>query len=348
MKLCMLTKRLYCRSIGCYVFALDRKYMSLPRNIPHVRNQTPVPLATSVLSFSSHARNIPERDIEVQVDDIWSEIYSQNRLPFADIRSCREIIKYLLSLHYHRNHIIRKLCENTVLLKFPVHRWKETVENLQTYGFQEYQFLPVLAGCHDLLHGSAWNNLQEILMLLHSLEIPKRHRLQIVASNPKVISSENIQNCMLRYSNLLKVFTKNEAQTLVAKNPTLFTDSVAETNKKINYMYNEMGIRQKEITESQVFEYPLSHLITRHQFAERAGVYKLPDKHEIAAKERKLRTVVASANPSLSDLVDTSNLSFASSFCSMSVAEYKAFSEMMNEELQEDDTDSDSSDSDSE
>jgi len=299
-----------------------------------------------------YAKQVPQPDLEVQTDDIWTELRKSNRLPMVDVQSCREIIKLLLSFHYHKNHIVRELSENTTLLKFPVSRWKETVSVLQSYGFHEAQFLPLLIGCHSLLHGTVWNNLQEILTFLHSLHIPLQKRLQVITSNPLLLSTDDTMSLQRNYGNLLKVFTKNEAQSLVVKNPNLFTDPVKETNKKINYVYNEMGIRPQEIVRSRVFEHPLIHIVTRHQFAARAGVYKYPNKNEIASKELKLRTNLGD-NPSLTDLVDTSTATFAYSFCGIGVLEYKAFAAMMMEELGEEsddesETDSDFSDSDSE
>jgi len=342
-----LSRRLCCGNIQYYRLALDRKYMIFLRN---VFTETSTCMQISNSGCRLYAKKHLQPDLEVQTEDIWKQLCHSNRLPILDVQNCKEIIKYLLSFHYRKNYIICELSENTVLLKFPVSRWKETVSILQSYGFHEAQYLPLLIGCHLLLQGTAWNNLHEMLTFLHSLHIPYRRRLQIITRNPAILLTDDTGPVLQNYGNLLKCFTKNEAQTLVVKNPNLLTDPVEETNEKINYVYYKMGIRSKEMTESQVFEHPLIHIITRHRFAERAGIYKFPNKHEMASKELNLRTVL-SANPSVSDLVDTSNASFVHSFCSMTVPEYEAFAAMMMEELceqTEDETDSDFSDSDSE
>jgi len=326
--------------LHCFSSAINQKY------VPFWRNRF-----SEARKSIRGTSTVSQLGIEDQTDIVWTELCHTNRLPVIDVQNCREIIKFLLSFRYHTNHIVRKLSENTVLLKFPVSRWKETVSGLQSYGFQSPHFLLVLAGCHTLLHGTEWNNLQEVLMLLHSLNIPDGKRQQVIARNPTVLLLDDTKPLMQSYSNLLKVFTKNEARTLITKCPKLLTDTVTETNEKINYVCTEMAIGSQEMTRSRVFEHSLAHIITRHKFAERAGVYKMPDRHEIAAKEMNLQTVTMSGNPSLSDLVDTSNTAFAHSFCSMTVAEYKAFVDMMLEELHEkteDDADSDLSDSDSE
>jgi len=297
-----------------------------------------------------YAKQVPQVDVDVQFDYIWTELCHTNLLPVIDVQNSKEVIKFLLSFHYHKNHILREISDNPVLLQFPMNKWKETVCSLQSYGFQEPHFLPLLAGCHMLLHGTEWNNLQEVLIFLHSLHIPKRKRLEVITRNPALIQSYDTKLIMQKYNNLLRVFTKNEAQILIVQSPNILIDAVIETNAKIDYVYNEMGIRSLEMTKSRVLGHSLAYIITRHQFAQRAGVYKMPDKHEIAAKQMKLRNVTTSTNPCLSDLVDTSNSAFAHSFCSMTVAEYKAFVAMMEEELHErseDDTDSDLSDSDS-
>jgi len=338
----------YSRRLHCFSSLINQKYMLFWRNTFSEARKS---IHSTSPGCRLYAKKVSQLDIEDQTDSVWTELCHTNSLPVIDVQSCREIIKFLLSFHYHTNHIVRELSENTVLLKFPVSRWKETVSELQWYGFQSPQFLPVLAGCHTLLHGTGWNNLHNVLLFLHSVNIPDGKRQQVVVRNPTVLLFDDTKPLMQSYSNLLKVFTKNEAQTLITKCPNLLTDTVTETNKKINYVYTEMAIRPQEMTRSRVFEHSLAHIITRHKFAERAGVYKMPDRHEIAAKEMKLQTVTMSGNPSLSDLVDTSNSAFAHSFCSMTVPEYKAFVEMMMEELHEeteDDTDSDLSDSDSE
>jgi len=344
-----LCTRLSCQTSQYYDLAVDQKCIILWRN---VFAETRTCVQRTNFGCRLYAKQVPQLDLDIQVDDIWTELCHTNRLPIVNVQNCREIIKLLLSFHYHKYHIIHKLSENSVLLKFPANRWKETISVLQSYRFNETQFLPLLVGCHSLLHGTAWNNLQEVLTFLHSLHIPYRQRLQVISRNPLVLSTDNMKPFMHNYGNLLKVFTKTEAEKLVVRNPNLLTDPVEETNKKINYVYNEMGIRSKEIMRSRVFEHPLIHIITRHRFAERAGVYKFPNKNEIESKELSLQTIL-SANPSLTDLVDTANASFVSSFCSMTVPEYKAFAAMMTEELceeieDESETHSDFSDSDSE
>jgi len=334
------------RSFQCYTAVVHQECVLFWRDTIVERRTC---MQVTSLGCRSYATKLPQRDIEVQADDIWRELCDTNRLPATDVHNCREIIKFLLSFKYQKSHIVRDLSENAGLLQFPMSRWKETVSCLQSYGFKGPHILPLLTGCHMLLHGTAWNNLQEVLMFLNSVHVPYQRRLQVVARNPTLLSDDT-RPIAHNYGNLLKVFSKDEVQTLIAKNPSLLTDPVEDTNKKINYLYNKMGIRSKEIMRSCVFEHSLAHIITRHQFAEHAGVYKMPDRHEISAKEMNLQTVVAYANPSLSDLVDTSNAAFVHSFCSMTVAEYKVFEAMMAEELHEvteDDADSDLSDSDS-
>jgi len=335
------------RILQYFSTAVDQKCTTISR-VTFAATRTRMPVTTT--GCRTYASKVPKLDIEVQADDVWTELCQTNRLPATDVQNSREIIKLLLSFHYHKSHIIRELAENTVMLKFPISRWRETVSELQAYGFKEPQIFPLLAGCHTLLYGTAWENLCEVLRFLQSLQIPQHKRLQIVARNPLLLLSDDTRPIMKNYINLLKVFTKNEALALIGKNPILLTDPVEDTNKKINYIYNEMGIRAQEITRSQVFEHSLAHIITRHMFAERAGIYKMPEKHDIEAKEMNIQTVIGSANPSLSDLVDTSNVAFVHGFFGMTVAEYKAFAAMMMEELSEentDDSDTDLSDSDS-
>ena len=344
--LCMMR---HFRTLQCYNSALyfDQRYTSLWRETFAGSKQRS--RVSWRIDCQFYAKQVPRVDIAVQADDIWTELCRASQLPPTNAEDCKEIIKLLLSFHYHRNHILRALSQNTVLLQFPVSRWKETASDLQSFGFQEPQILPLLSGCHMLLHGTVWNNLHEMLIFLQGLQIPYPKRLQVIVRNPALLLSADTRPALKNYGNLLKVFTKNEAQTLVVKNPSLLTDLVDDTNKKINYVYHKMGIRSQEIVNSQVFMHSFAHIVTRHQFAERAGVYKMPDKHEISAKANSLQSIVATANPSLSDLVDTSNATFVDSFCSMTVAEYKAFEAMKLEELDkemDDDEDSDLSDSD--
>ena len=305
-------------------------------------------IGSTFLCCRLYTKDVPNADIEGDADDIWTKLCRCDHLPVVDAERSKDIIRLLLSFRYHKNHIIRELSQNTVLLKYPTSQWKETISYLQSYGFHGAHFLPLLAGYHTLLSGTAWGTLQEVLTFLHSVHIPHRNRQEIIARNPMLLFSDDTRPFLNNYSNLLKVFTRNEAVILVTKNPNLLTDPVEETNDKINYVYYEMGIRSREMTRSRAFEHPLSHIITRHKFAERAGLYKAPDKHEIAAKELNLQTVVASANPSLSDLVDTRNAAFIKLFSGLTVAEYEAFVAMMSEvqDKTEDDADSDVSDSD--
>lgn len=327
-----------------------------------VYKRLPIYLSSLYVSTHSHTVTVKIPAADIDIDKLAAELFNEvdaklkpNRLyasPQVSEDDKLKIITLLLASKISAQTILQILSTHPMLLTYPFPLWEEAIVLLKSYSFTPTRFLPLIVSSPSLLSGASCTMLKDVLMLLTSLGLSESKRHQIVVKNPKLLAASETKPMLKRYHNLLGVFTKTEAQSLLLSNPAILTDPWEETKRKIDFVYETMGIRSREILKSRVFERSLLHIMTRHQFAERAGFYRKPTKHEVEAVEAKRPAACEAGNKSLHELVDSDDESFARSIGGLTLDEYQTFATMMAAEYKEDllssetDDDSDVSDDD--
>lgn len=160
-----------------------------------------------------------------------------------------KIVRLLLTSKVSPESIREILPEQPVLLKHSSDVWAETIALLKSYGFGPSHYLALISESPGLLRGSTRKSLSNILAQLTSFGIPDGKRQAIVVGNSALLlhdDAKQIQKCL---GHLLSVFTKSEVQKIITTTPKILTDSWQETRQKIEYIYEDMGIRSREITK---------------------------------------------------------------------------------------------------
>jgi len=290
--------------------------------------------------MNSKDESATEMTVESSVTDICNHINSRlNRVfsidAYVSENERRNIVQLLLASKVPADSIKRILTDQPFLLKHASTTWADTISFLKSHCFQPGHLLPLVSGSPALLHGSARKTLLDVLSILRHVGISEGKRQMIVVGNSGLLLNDDVRTIQRRHASLLSVFTKAELQRLMIATPCVLTDTWTETRRKIEYMYGTMGIRSREMTNSRVFSHTFLHLVARHRFAERAGIYHMPNKHEIAAREEDRPLPTEIRNPTLKELVDTSDAAFVRIIGDLTVDEYHAFVAMMSVELEE-------------
>ncbi|GAU90146.1 hypothetical protein RvY_02610 [Ramazzottius varieornatus] len=121
-----------------------------------------------------------------------------------------------------------------------------------------------------------------------------------------------------RIAEFLVIFTRADIDQIALHTPKAFVQPFKETYKIIQYITMKMGQTPAHIVQAGAFDFPLEHIIKRHLFAERCGVYQM-----VTLKNPEL----AELNPSLARLLRTTDAKFAK-LVGVSLEEYEVFSEM--------------------
>lgn len=160
-----------------------------------------------------------------------------------------KIVRYLLTSKVSPESIRAILPEQPALLKHSYEVWAETVTLLKSYGFGPSHYLTLISESPGLLVGSTRKSLMNVLALLNSFGIPEGKRQAVVIGNSTLLLHEDVRPVQRCLAHLLSVFTKSEVHKIVTTTPRILTDSWQETKQKIDYIYDEMGIRSREIVK---------------------------------------------------------------------------------------------------
>lgn len=285
---------------------------------------------TSTLTVRVSQVNSKSYEFPSPANRIYAVLDDQNRKntigsKFVSREECLKVLELLIRYKVPEDDIKSILSKVPVLLTFPYSVWDETVmQLLKNYQFNPLQVLPILADLPSILKGSMWKSLYDVLAVLRGWGIREGQMQAVVLKNPEMLyrSPRSIQ---LNYMKLCEVFTKANVFTLILSTPNVLTDEWETTLAKINYVHGEMGVVVSTILDSSLFKHSLDHIIIRHKFLQRAGLYCKPDKRGVSKTE----------NASLKNITNTTDKAFAKHVAGLTEEEYVVFASLKREELQE-------------
>lgn len=267
---------------------------------------------------------------QLKLDEAVKTIYGECKkkdvmiqsLGTEHIKSC---LIYLTDMNLHIKEVEELMIRSPKV--FVSQNLQSTTEFLREYGFSPKQVASIFKRFPDILDVD-FTVISDLLESLRKLGFYDVQLLKLVSYNPDIISLRT-EEIVSRVNELRTLFKSRDILHLIAKSPFVLTEDIGQIHSKFNYVFNEMGITQRQMMYSNIFSHSLGHIRTRHQFLTRAGLYKnvAKDKGEI------------NKNPLLQDILDSNDAKFARKYGNMSKLEFHTFGKMFEKEMENIDED---------
>ncbi|XP_050416585.1 transcription termination factor 4, mitochondrial [Patella vulgata] len=195
------------------------------------------------------------------------------------------------------------------------------VEGLKKYGLKEGDIFKLLCTI-DNLEELKMKKIETTFDIFRSVGMANNDIIKTFLRNPNIVrlSYKQILN---RVDSLKALFKTSDVLSLITSTPDILFDSMDEVTKKFMYVHQNMGVTQRQMMYSSLFQCRLQHVINRHMFLERTGFF---------TKEIKQNIGRLSTNPILQNIIDNSDADFAKMYGNMDVAEYQAFCKLLAKE----------------
>ncbi|XP_069831580.1 transcription termination factor 4, mitochondrial isoform X2 [Dendropsophus ebraccatus] len=199
-------------------------------------------------------------------------------------------IKELCLIGLGHRTVLKILEERPELLKMTVKELKDRVDTLRTLGLGEGSLQNSVSRCPGLL------------------SVP---RFRLLAAT----------QCLKSQCH----FTSQQVLKILNTVPETFTQDPSHLQDVFQYVYFRMGGNHREMVSSQVFQTSIDEIKVRHQFLERLGKFRPPDK----------KRVCPPSNPKLKEVIQFSEDDFLSHVARSSTEEFNTFRKILEREERE-------------
>ena len=232
--------------------------------------------------------------------------------------------KYLYSVcQCHSSSVVPDSTDSNLRL---THRENQTIQNLASVGFSQRKSLAMLSE-HPQLVSCSLKTIEYTFQVLQSFGFKTEEIKSVLAAEPRIIGL-NPKKLKNTFMHLLKELGKHNGQVAARTTPSVLMENVISMSEKIEYCVTEMRLPKPTIAKSQILKFDLDFIQTRHGFAYRSGYYK-----KIDSKNHEGTT----QNPSVSDLLFSTDKNFVSQFKGLSLEEYLVFEDMISAEKRQED-----------
>ncbi|XP_045135772.1 uncharacterized protein LOC123518816 [Portunus trituberculatus] len=263
-------------------------------------------------------------DVEARVNVVVNDLSVRGitQYPKAQVMCLYQL---LLDLDIKAETIEAQLLQMPHLLCHSHKAWTNTCEVMVENGIPGLRILQSIALYPKFLKIKS-SLLQDKLLLYRQMNVGKLNCLSLVIKYPVLLLGEpsHLKN---RLDSLYALFPPASLKNLIQNNPNVLLDSWEDIMAKIMYIHEEMGLEQPHIGAARCLKQSLLHIKTRHLFLLRAGLYKTPDLKKDKQSHRR--------NPSLTDIIDTSDKRFTNRIARLTEQEYGVFKAMMAAEEQD-------------
>uniref|UniRef100_A0A0P4W529 Uncharacterized protein n=1 Tax=Scylla olivacea TaxID=85551 RepID=A0A0P4W529_SCYOL len=276
----------------------------------------------SVASTEQNDTNLV--DVEARVSVVVNDLCMRGITQYRKAQvTC--LYQLLLDLGIKAETIEAQLLEMPHLLSHSHKAWTNTCEVMVESGIPSLRILQSIALHPELLKVKV-SLLQDKLLLYRQINIGKLNGLSLVTRYPVLLLLDP-SHLKSRLLSLDAMFPPASLKNLVHNNPNVLHDSWEDIMAKIMYIHKEMGLEQPQIAAARCLKLPLLHIKTRHLFLFRAGLYKTPNLYKDKQSHRR--------NPSLNDILDTSDKRFTNRVARLTEQEYGVFKAIMAAEEQD-------------
>lgn len=204
--------------------------------------------------------------------------------------------------------------------------WRRAHETFQNHGLETMSFLRIVTGNPNILKRTPdriintleiWRACQFGETLLHLLLTKYPELLDVTDAHQLLTLSSYLKSRLSTNKNVWKVLMNS---------PDLMAQPENLIEEKLNYMFDIMRIEVPEIVKSSALSLPFEDLRCRHIFLVRLGLFK--------PRPLKADPDEPTTNHRLYQITDTSEKSFATKICRVTLPEYEAFKELLARELE--------------
>lgn len=217
--------------------------------------------------------------------------------------------------------LLDKIWEKPEIANFNVAVVSKNIEQLFELGFDAEGISRIITEYPYLMNYEA-NQIINTFEVWRSCSLHEGFLRELFIQDPWLFSVCDLQaKQRLTRIHYLMEHKINRITSILLLNPSLLTHNWDSVEANFEYVMKTMRILEKEISRSTALIVPMTHLKLRHHFLEKCGVYVRPNlKDNIGFIPHK--------NPTLSDIVDTSDHVFAVHVAKVSLDEYEVYKKL--------------------
>ncbi|KAH8353199.1 hypothetical protein KR084_009630 [Drosophila pseudotakahashii] len=229
-------------------------------------------------------------------------------------------------LQLEQIHIDEAIKMEPTLSIFTPEIWRRAHQTFQNHGLETVNFLRIVTGNPAVLKRTPEK-------IINSLEIWRacqfgENLLHLLLTKYPELLDISDSHQLLSHIGFLKsrVSTSKNVWKLLMNSPDLIAQPEEIVEEKLNFLIDVMRIEVPEIVKSAALTLPFEEMRCRHEFLVRLGLFK--------PRPQKADPNEPTSNHKLYQITDTSEKSFATKICHVTLPEYEAFKELYAKELE--------------
>uniref|UniRef100_A0A1A9W5F7 mTERF domain-containing protein 2 n=1 Tax=Glossina brevipalpis TaxID=37001 RepID=A0A1A9W5F7_9MUSC len=217
-----------------------------------------------------------------------------------------------------------KLCPS--LSTFSPEIWRRAHETFLNHGLSTNNFLRIVCGNPKVLARPP-QKIIEALEFWRTCQFGEYFLFLLITKYPELLDI-NDQRKLLKHISFIKSYVNTDKNVwkLLMNCPSLLQDSVKNIEDRILYLKEVMRLEMPEIIKSESLSKPLEEIKCRHIFLERLRLFK--------PRPKKVDPDEPTTNPRLYKITDTSDKTFATKICHVTLEEYETFKILFRREME--------------
>ncbi|KAI8043800.1 hypothetical protein M5D96_005138 [Drosophila gunungcola] len=229
-------------------------------------------------------------------------------------------------LQLEQIHIDEAIKIEPTLSIFTPEIWRRAHETFQNHGLETGNFLRIVTGNPAVLKRTP-DTIINSLEIWRACQFGENLLHLLLTKYPELLDISDSHQ-LLSHIGFLKsrVSTSKNVWKLLMNSPDLIAQSEESVEEKLNFLIDVMRIEVPELAKSAALSLPFDELRCRHEFLVRLGLFK--------PRPLKADPNEPTTNHKLYQITDTSEKSFATKICHVTLPEYEAFKELYARELE--------------
>ncbi|EDW53990.1 uncharacterized protein LOC6613089 [Drosophila sechellia] len=230
-------------------------------------------------------------------------------------------------LQLEQIHIDEAIKIEPTLSVFSPKIWRRAHQTFQNHGLETVNFLRIVTGNPAILKRTP-DKIISSLEIWRACQFGENLLHLLLTKYPELLDVSDSHQ-LLSHIGFLKsrVSTSKNVWKCLMNSPDLVAQSEICVEEKLNFIIDVMRIEVPELVKSAALTLTFEELRCRHQFLLRLGLFK--------PRPPKADPNEPTTNPKLYQITDTSEKSFATKICHVTLPEYEAFKDLYAKELEQ-------------